>query len=163
MGTRSHIAFYRNPDDTDLENWDALIYRHWDGYPEGMLPDIVPVLKDFDEHRGLGDTEYASAWLVKHLKDDYLNVGISKDFHGDIEYLYAVYPDRVDVYATDFDFEGKKGIKACAKKIKTVRLRNYYQKDLEKLRAVQERLGGPSQDESQEMEEEECRRSSGNA
>ena len=32
----------------------------------------------------------------------YLSHGISKEFHGDIEYLYAVYPDRLEIYSTSF-------------------------------------------------------------
>ena len=43
--------------------------------------------------------EYGAAWLVARLKeDDYLNIGICKELHGDIEYYYAVYPDRIDIY-----------------------------------------------------------------
>ena len=43
--------------------------------------------------------EYAAAWLVAKLKkDDYLNIGICKSLHGDIEYYYAVYPDKIDIY-----------------------------------------------------------------
>jgi len=97
MSTRCQIGFYPY-EDTPLEKWDALIYRHFDGYPDGVLPDIVPILKDFNKNRGLDDTEYASAWLVAKLKDDYLNIGVSNQFHGDIEYYYAVYPNRIEVY-----------------------------------------------------------------
>ena len=97
MATRSQIGFYEAGD--QLSKPTALIYRHWDGYPEGVLNDIIPILKDFDQNRGLADVEYAAAWLVAKLKkDDYLNIGICKSLHGDIEYYYAVYPDRIDVY-----------------------------------------------------------------
>ena len=101
MSTRCQIAFYTGHD-KDLPQFDALIYRHWDGYPSGVLPDLLPVLRDFHQHRGLGDVEYASAWLVSRWKNYYLNIGISKWFHGDIEWLYAVYPDgKVDVYKVE--------------------------------------------------------------
>ena len=99
MSTRCQIGFYE-PESKDLNDFEALIYRHCDGYPEGVLPVIVPILKDFDIKRGLGDVEYSSAWLVAKLKDGYINIGICKDFHGDIAYFYAVYPDRVEVYNT---------------------------------------------------------------
>ncbi len=32
-----------------------------------------------------------------------LGHGICKNFHGDIEYFYAIYPNSVDVYETPFD------------------------------------------------------------
>ena len=34
---------------------------------------------------------------------DFLGYGISRDFHGDIEYLYAVYPEELKVYKTRDD------------------------------------------------------------
>ena len=102
MSTRCQIGFYE-PEVKDLNQWEALIYRHSDGYPDtqhGVIATVVPILKQFDKDRGLDDIEYASAWLVAKLKTDYLNIGISKGFHGDIEYFYAVYPDRMEVYDT---------------------------------------------------------------
>ena len=107
MATRSMIGFYPEGQ-TDLESWEALIYRHWDGYPDGVLPEIMPILQDFDKNRGLSDIEYASAYLVARLKDDYFNYGIAKAFHGDIEYYYAVYPDKVEIYETPFDSDPSK-------------------------------------------------------
>lgn len=98
MSTRCQIGFYEQEEGVALKDFEALIYRHMDGYPESVLPMIVPILKDFKKNRGLGDVEYASAWLVAKLKDDYLNIGICKAFHADIEYFYAVYPDKLVVY-----------------------------------------------------------------
>jgi hypothetical protein len=99
MSTRCQIGFYASKP-TNVETHEVLIYRHCDGYPDGVLPDITPILKDFAEHRGLDDIEYASAWLVAKLKDSYWHIGICgrHGFHGDIEYYYAVYPDAIDVY-----------------------------------------------------------------
>ena len=105
MTTRCQIGFYRRGE-KDLKNWEALIYRHSDGYPDrdsGVLADIVPILNDFNQFRGLSDTEYAAAWLVAKLKTDYLNIGICKNFHGDIDYFYAVYPDEMVIYETPWD------------------------------------------------------------
>jgi len=105
MSTRCQIGFYEK-EETDLNNFQALIYRHCDGYPDtmhGVIAGIKPILEDFDKNRGLFDIEYASAWLVAKLKVDYLDIGISKDFHGDIEYFYAVYQDRIEVYETPWD------------------------------------------------------------
>jgi hypothetical protein len=105
MSTRCQIGFYEKGE-KDLSKFKALIYRHCDGYPEdkgGVVATVVPILEDFNKNRGLDDIEYASAWLVAKLKDDYTNIGICKNFHGDIEYFYAVYPSRLDVYETPFD------------------------------------------------------------
>ncbi len=109
MSTRCQIGFYE-PESKSLTDFEALIYRHCDGYPgkadgseTGVLADIVPVLRDFDADRGLDDVEYSSAWLVAKLKDTKTNIGICRAFHGDIEFFYAVYPDRIEVYETPFD------------------------------------------------------------
>lgn len=103
MATRCHIAFYEQESEADLTKFAALIYRHWDGYPAAVLPEIIPILKEFQAERGLSDVEYASAYLVARLKTGFLNIGISAALHGDIEYLYAVYPSgRIDIYTTNF-------------------------------------------------------------
>lgn len=118
MATRCHIGFYEEGE-KDLKNFEALVYRHWDGYPDSVMPDIMPILGDFDKNRGMYDLEYASAWLVAKLKEDYLNIGISKDFHGDIEYVYKVMPSRCEIYKV-IDFEGRwngKDINECVEKI----------------------------------------------
>lgn len=101
MATRSQVGFYNTEPKTDEElekNWRVLVYRHWDGYPDGVLPELLPIVRDFHKNRGLSDAEYAGAWLVAKWKDDYLNIGISKGFHSDIEYFYAVSPTSVKVY-----------------------------------------------------------------
>ena len=98
-GTRCQIGFYSFPSTTNMHNlldkWEVLLYRHCDGYPEGILPDILPILADFHKNRGLSDWEYASAWLCSKLKTDYLGIGICNQFHGDIEYYYAIFPNGI--------------------------------------------------------------------
>lgn len=131
MSTRCQIGVYRK-DEKDLNKWEALIYRRSDGYPEGVLPDIIPFLKWFKTARGISDTEYVSARLLQWLTNEYdgvtaeiqkelkttlpqhlsndttsgytgtLGFGICKDFHGDIEYFYAVYPNGVRVYEVTY-------------------------------------------------------------
>ena len=108
MATRAQIGFYEKEPKTNKEiekNHEALIYRHWDGNPESVLEDITPILKDFDKKRGLDDIEYASAWLVAKLKDDYTDIGISKNLHGDIEYLYVIFNNKMNVYSVKTDWE----------------------------------------------------------
>jgi hypothetical protein len=138
MSTRCHIGFYQDPEETDLKQFEALIYRHSDGYPGtvdgseyGVLADIVPYLKWFDKERGLSDTEYAAARLLQFLCNEYdqatptkeiptgtLGHGICRDFHGDHKYYYAVYSNRLEVYDCDFDAPPEKW-----KKIETVNLK----------------------------------------
>lgn len=106
MSTRCQIGFYE-AGETNLNLWEALIYRHSDGYPEsphGVIATMLPILKDFDKNRGIDDLEYASAWLVTSWKTDYTNIGISKRIHSDIEYFYAVFSDGIiKVYETTSD------------------------------------------------------------
>jgi len=94
-----------------------------DGKEYGVLCDIVPFLRDFKKHRGLDDIEYCAAWLIhelieKHIKmirklhkndtkqqkkvfkrfSHYVGHGICEDFHGDIEYVYRIYSNTLEVY-----------------------------------------------------------------
>jgi hypothetical protein len=123
MATRAHIGFYQQPDQP-LDRPSILLYRHSDGYPTGVLPDIVPFLHWFEAKRGLADSEYAAARLLQHLCNRYdqysapvsdsrgtlpkatpftgtLGYGICPDnrLHGDIAYLYAVRPGQLVVRA----------------------------------------------------------------
>lgn len=109
MSTRCQIGFYsvrpsigRN----DLGQYKALLYCHSDGYPEGIITQIVPFIKRFKEVRG-NDTEYLAARLLQYLCNEadrvipewsILGFGVCNSLHGDIEYLYAVSPDYVDIY-----------------------------------------------------------------
>jgi hypothetical protein len=120
MSTRCQIAFYEK-DEKNLNNFETLIYKHHDGYPENMIPLLLPFLQKFNKERGLSDIEYASARLLQYMCNesdksneefrkiykmingaDFLGYGICKDFHGDIEYLYAIYPDSLIVYDINF-------------------------------------------------------------
>jgi len=124
MSTRSQIGFYRNePNLNTLKNFDALLYRHSDGYPSGVLPNIIPFLKWWKTARGLDDIEYCAARLLQYLcneydgrgrnmekilgkNTDYTGIyghGICKFFHGDIEYYYAIYPNKLQVYSMPYD------------------------------------------------------------
>jgi len=128
MSTRTQIGFYEK--DSALENPHTLLYRHSDGYPGdpdkneyGVLTDLIPFCTNFIKNRGF-DIEYIGAralcYLIhKHTEDlpgqagwkdkiypfgGFLSYGICRPgaFHGDIEYYYAVYCDRIDVYECGF-------------------------------------------------------------
>lgn len=101
----------------------------------GVLPDIIPFLKKFPRP---DDTEYRAARLLQYLCNAFdvemskierelnhsgpyvgvLGYGICRDFHGDHEYYYAIYPDRIDVYECGYDAPPEKW-----KKINTVSLK----------------------------------------
>lgn len=119
MSTRCQIGLYE-PNEKDLNKWEALIYRHSDGYPgtvneSGVLADIIPFLHWWNSGRGIGDYEYCSARLLQYLCNKYdlmaetpeftgtLGHGICKGFHSDIAYFYAIYPDRLRVFETRND------------------------------------------------------------
>jgi len=106
MSTNCNIVFmdkFNRGEDIikQCEQNGIIIYRHWDGYPDtkhGVLETVLPILKDFDNNRGLNDVEYASAWLVAKLKEDYLNIGICKHLCRTSEYLYIITPMEIVVY-----------------------------------------------------------------
>ena len=124
MSTRCQIAFYKDADEKDLRKFHSLIYRHSDGYPEepGVLNDLKEFFKKWIPTGRLTDVEYTSARCLQFLTNLYdkqsrkfykeLNgkqyrkiidtgYGISNQFHIDIEFLYTIYPDRIDVYEVD--------------------------------------------------------------
>jgi hypothetical protein len=122
MSTRCQIGFYDSGDREDLDKFKTLIYRHSDGYPSGVLPLLLPFCRWWNKVRGLSDYEYASARFLQYACNEYdgesieniegkpssgltglSGYGISNDFHGDIEFFYAVDKFRIEVYAMDWD------------------------------------------------------------
>lgn len=110
---------------------EVLLYRHSDGYPgnlngnNGVVPDILPFLKEFMKVRGY-DVEYMGAGLICYMKQfhcgrkldsEYCSMevngvkirtighGISKGFYDDIDYYYAVFPEELHVYEISIDGE----------------------------------------------------------
>tara|TARA_Y100000034_G_scaffold107034_1_gene136202 strand:- start:140 stop:580 length:441 start_codon:yes stop_codon:yes gene_type:complete len=82
------------------------IYRHYDGYPEGMGLDLAEFLSEFTIVNGLGEDSYKpkiangvgclAAQLVQFLKDGPGNVYL-ETLDGDPgdsweEYIYTIYP-----------------------------------------------------------------------
>lgn len=155
MSTRCQIAFVEFQG-ADIDSPQALIYRHSDGYPSGVLPDIMPFLGWWNERRGVNDIEYCSARLLqylcnkydgyrlemskefKHLKDDIeeqkgftgeLGHGICKGYHSDIEYLYVIHPQGVDVFEVphDLNWSDPKPIGSKVVKLGSIPLENWQQ------------------------------------
>jgi hypothetical protein len=108
MSTRSQIKLKNSSDNIH-------IYKHWDGYPEDVLPVLVPFVQDFMASRGY-DECYMLAQIVRAFAvadhkyneeqakkknpelfsgDDkspyrFLGWGLDLEHHGDIEYLYEI-------------------------------------------------------------------------
>lgn len=88
MSTRCQIEFRCGPD-------RRTVYRHWDGYPSAVVPDLLAFLAWSTRH---GDVEYESAnflfWSKRDLgaRSEQLGFGIcvNDELHGDIEYYYVV-------------------------------------------------------------------------
>lgn len=138
MSTRCQIGFYAQEPKTpaDLEQYEVLIYKHSDGYPDtdgkgngGLLAYLIPFLKDFQKARGLDDTEYASARTLQFLANHQDEGARSYDphtmqvcgfgicgkhgMHGDIEYFYAISSHSMKVFKGSFQdtFDSLKEIK----------------------------------------------------
>lgn len=81
MSTRSQIGIYAEQKAKPKE-FEALLYRHSDGYPSGVLPDIMPFLSWWAKGRGIRDTEYVSARLLQYLCNKY--DGHTLEFHAEM-------------------------------------------------------------------------------
>ncbi len=106
MSTRCQVSIEGSP---------VLIYKHSDGYPEGVLPTLTPFVRSFFAVRG-NDPSYLAARCLAALvaesdkartararkctaeerkrygydKPDCLGFGLDTDLHGDIEYFYTI-------------------------------------------------------------------------
>jgi hypothetical protein len=104
MSTRSQIMV--------RENEKCKIYKHSDGYPEGVLDVLVPTVETFKEYRGW-DPEYLTARILMAFalneEEQYrayrtkghewaseprvTGFGLDSGWHGDIEFAYIIEPD----------------------------------------------------------------------
>lgn len=105
MATRCQIVIQ----DEGHGIYPCKIYKHWDGYPDHILPILVPFTEKFFQRRG-HDESYFLAQVIRHFaiqetknflsskskeqdpESDLLGWGVTPDWHGDIEYLYVVTP-----------------------------------------------------------------------
>jgi hypothetical protein len=99
--TRCTINFCEN------NNVYAKIYRHSDGYPESILPDLKEffetVKKETDDHR-FHHAEYLAAkfvvWQARQFSRpsgslDFISVGVCMEDPGDIAHTYFVNCDKI--------------------------------------------------------------------
>lgn len=108
MSTRSTINFgYGSPSNTGENKPTAKIYRHSDGYPEGVLPDLKRFFTEVeDQTRGgysgsrFNDPSYLAAKFVvwqagEYARDpekplEFLSVGVLDEDPGDIAFTYWI-------------------------------------------------------------------------
>lgn len=77
MGTRANVKFVD-------ENKTVWIYRHFDGYPSAVLPDLNELIEVLNED-GVDSADEAASYL--ELNKNYES---TDQQHGDIDYLYTV-------------------------------------------------------------------------
>lgn len=90
------------------------VYRHWDGYPGAVLPDLLSFLAW--STRG-GDVEYEAAnflfWSKRELdeRSQQLGFGVCQndELHGDIEYYYLVEHTERGVVVRAFEIDHDDG------------------------------------------------------
>ena len=97
MSTRACVHFCH-----DDKSTAAIIYRHSDGYPDGLGEDLkifLKEVKDNVEDNRFGDPNYLAAkfvvWQAKQYASDkhyldFLSIGVMLRDAGDIEYRYKV-------------------------------------------------------------------------
>lgn len=116
MSTRSQIK---------VKGSEVMIYKHSDGYPEGVIPVLKPILERFVAERG-NEPDYALAQIMRAfarhdeeyrkkrleeaedeiVKNMYKQPrmtgwGLDTVRHGDIEYLYKVDLEERVIYVLD--------------------------------------------------------------
>jgi len=117
MSTRCQIVILEPTENIIREaesEKNVKIYVHSDGYPRGehgILARILPLVRDFEKERG-HDIEYLTAQLVHSLVakkratyPDYLGFGVGTQMHGDIEFLYIILPEEIQVYKVECNGE----------------------------------------------------------
>ena len=106
MSTRCQIGFFQNKLGSPQV---ALIYQHYDGVPENMIPKLTKIYKWFISHRGYYDPSCLAARTLQSLmneSDDDIperfkkeeenemivsGFRIDNELHGDLSYFYQVY------------------------------------------------------------------------
>ena len=106
MSTRCNIDFYTAYSTGKKKGKPELvarIYKHFDGYPEEMVPLFKKFRKKMltkygdenEEAHGYGhminNGEEIAAEFIKMFKPDYGDISVCISLHKDIEYLYELY------------------------------------------------------------------------
>ncbi len=93
MSTRCQIGIYSSKD-KNFDEFDVLLYRHYDGYPGtpdgkecGMLADIVPFLAKWVKTRGICDIEQCSVRLLRFLCHKYDQIMLGEPYGDYLDFL----------------------------------------------------------------------------
>jgi len=123
MATRALINFVEREDGVSFSEHPGVdkihiqIYKHYDGYPEGLGVDLANFLDGYDVVNGLS-TGYQgpvangmgclAAQTVSYLKDEPGNVYLQKPIEKDWEdYEYFVWvKDHAELWISIFDYDG---------------------------------------------------------
>lgn len=111
MSTRCQIEF-RNG------SMRRTVYRHWDGYPGSVLPDLLSFLAWSTR---VGDVEYEAANFLYWSKREFderncqLRFGVctNDELHGDTEYYYVVEHTPGDALVRAYEIEDGPRIGRC--------------------------------------------------
>lgn len=108
MATRSQICIKQDTEGFK-ETGGIFIYKHNDGYPEGVMQTLAPLVKHFHETRG-NDACYLLAQIVRAFafRDFAMEPmeaplrctgwGLDTVKHGDIDYLYEINAATGEIY-----------------------------------------------------------------
>jgi len=112
MSTRCQIRFVDNGTELNPRADAVTIYRHSDGYPECIIPELMRFLKWYRGSTNIQtmDIEYLSANLIYVWKKDYEQYGNEAEkrgfgicpsdpghIHGDTEYMYIIQDGQIRV------------------------------------------------------------------
>lgn len=92
MSTRSNFVI-------SDEHESIQIYRHWDGYPTAVLPDLAQVFKYAWKLPRFEASDFSAAIVRAWKEEGGGNIRIDSSLvpHGDIEWLYRISKDKVIV------------------------------------------------------------------
>ena len=89
MGTRAMIVV---SGENDKRLYSVKLFRHWDGYPEAVLPELTKAVAEFFAVRG-HEPDMLMAYLTEQLRKnhgDMLGYRLSDKIFSDVEYVYQV-------------------------------------------------------------------------
>ena len=100
MSTRAVITFYDADDDTEMYS----VYQHSDGYPDGVLPNMVAAAEYAWPLPRYEPMDFAAAYIAANKDKGGGGIYCTSGNHSDIDYRYHVRFDR-KTQKLDIDIE----------------------------------------------------------